>query len=227
MNWKPVVMSVLAMSVLAVGCEKEEKNTKPVPEEKIGTAETSKVKESEKETKETNKTEDKEVASKENAKPEDAKTDPNSNPNNVEKKQSENKNQPVEKPANPATAFNREQASKSIQDSMHQYAKAISDKNLNAYLNSLSPKSPSYADNKALMSNWINEYDLRAKMENVQVLEVTPTNAKVRAVQTLRDMNESEFKDERSTILFEMSNENGWKISNMTIEKTDYLPKQR
>lgn len=38
MNWKPVVMSVLAMSVLAVGCEKEEKNTKPVSEEKIGTA---------------------------------------------------------------------------------------------------------------------------------------------------------------------------------------------
>ncbi|WP_460291945.1 hypothetical protein, partial [Bacillus cereus] len=45
--------------------------------------------------KELYKTEDKEVASKENAKPEDAKTDPNSNPNNVEKKQSENKNQPV------------------------------------------------------------------------------------------------------------------------------------
>lgn len=167
------------------------------------------------------------MATKENAKPEDAKTDPNSKPNNVEQKPSENKNQQVEKPANPAPAFNREQASKSIQDSMHQYAKAISDKNLNAYLNRLSPKSPSYADNKALMSNWINEYDLRAKMENVQVLEVTPTNAKVRAVQTLRDMNESEFKDERSTILFEMSNENGWKISNMTIEKTDYLPKQR
>ncbi|GAB6548749.1 hypothetical protein bcgnr5378_08860 [Bacillus cereus] len=225
MNWKPVVMSVLAMSVLAVGCEKEEKNTKPVSEEKIGTAETSKP--NEKETKETNKIEDKEVTSKENAKPEDAKTDPNSKPNNVEQKPSGNKNQQVEKPANPAPAFNREQASKSIQDSMHQYAKAISDKNLNAYLNSLSPKSPSYADNKALMSNWINEYDLRAKMENVQVLEVTPTNAKVRAVQTLRDMNESEFKDERSTILFEMSNENGWKISNMTIEKTDYLPKQR
>lgn len=122
-----------------------------------------------------------------------------------------------------ASTFDKEAAVSDIQTVIQKYAQAISGKNVTAYLETLSPQSPNYKDNEALMRMWSQQYDLEAKVESIQVTEATEKAAKVRAVQILRNQNDMEFKDERSTILFDMSYEDTWKIKGMTIEKTEYL----
>jgi len=102
----------------------------------------------------------------------------------------------------------------------------MNEENLEAAMNTIHPKSPSYPATESMMKQIFERYDLNYKIESIKVLEQNDQEAKVEFTQITTKLKGPDFKNNKTTGIHTMRKDgNSWKVYSTEMVKVDFLDK--
>ncbi|MGE5436215.1 MAG: hypothetical protein ACM3O3_03225 [Syntrophothermus sp.] len=102
--------------------------------------------------------------------------------------------------------------------------KAAEEENVDAYLKTIDPNSPSYVMTKSVMTNLFNIYDLEYKLIDASVLEIDEQSAKVRVVFTTRKIKGPQFNNNKVSAVHYLTKVNDeWKINSSVVNNIESI----
>lgn len=106
--------------------------------------------------------------------------------------------------------------------------KAAQEEDLEAYLATIHPESPSYQQTRELVGRLFNDFDLSYELIELKLLAKTEDEARVEFVQKTRKLRGPEFQDNQVVGVHLLKKSDGrWKIMSTEIKKVEYLdPKE-
>lgn len=100
----------------------------------------------------------------------------------------------------------------------------LQEENLEGALSTMHPESPQYSSSRAVMEQVFELYELEYEIEEIEVLEVTGNEAKIRAVQVTRRIEGPELADKRVVAVHTLrKTEGGWKLYESEHESSETL----
>ncbi len=103
-------------------------------------------------------------------------------------------------------------------------ADAMNTENLEGYMSTIDPESPSYEGTKKMLEGMFAAYDLAATIESAKILKYKSSEAAVEIVQLTKKKSGPEFRDNRLKMISTfIRTDDGWKMSKSDIIKTEYL----
>lgn len=101
--------------------------------------------------------------------------------------------------------------------------KAINDKKINDYMSSFIKETDTYKSEKNEMTRYLQNYTVKASIEDEKVLNRTSKDAQVQYVVNTEKVKGPSFLDNKALYVSNLQNVNGeWKISSENILKTEY-----
>lgn len=101
---------------------------------------------------------------------------------------------------------------------------AMNDEDVDAYMESISASSDLFEATKQQMQAIFSMYDLEVSIEEIEVIEVNDTDAKVRVKQKTINNNDADFQTNVTTAVHTLSKVDGeWKIVMTSIENTEFM----
>lgn len=112
-----------------------------------------------------------------------------------------------------------------IKDLVNKNADYLNEEDLDGYISTLNLPSSELEEQKDLLSQIFQIYDLNIEIESIDIEEIKDDSAKTRIVQTTKKIDgEKPFQDNRLELRHTLTKiEDEWKISNTEILNTEYL----
>ena len=112
-----------------------------------------------------------------------------------------------------------------IRELLQENVQALEAEDLDAAMNTIHPDSPQIANTRKITEQFFEDYDLDYEADNLEVLDLSESDATVRIVQTTKKKTGAEFRDNVTTAIHSLKKQNGkWKFFNLLeIENVEYL----
>lgn len=121
-------------------------------------------------------------------------------------------------------SFDQISAEQELIDVMYDSLATLQDEDVYGYMAYLSLSPENYQYNLEFNQKLAEIYDLSYVLEDIEVLEVNPTTAKVKVTQTTTKIDGPEFDDNRSTFIHNMVLKDGeWKFESTEILSTEKM----
>jgi hypothetical protein len=106
---------------------------------------------------------------------------------------------------------------------IEQQFKALNERNTEAYMATVDPKSPGFKATKTTISEVFKRH-LKYEATKIEILGISGNEAKVRIEQTTTKIKKIPFRDNRMVILHTLRKSNGaWKFFSTELENVQYL----
>lgn len=122
-------------------------------------------------------------------------------------------------------AQNKSQDRASIEKLLKENLKAYQTEDLNKLMDSIHPNSPVREQTEELSQMAFSLYDLEHQYSNLEIIELSDSEATIQVTQTVKKISGSDFKDNRVTSIQILKKYNGqWKFFDLlAIENIEYL----
>lgn len=113
----------------------------------------------------------------------------------------------------------------SIEKLIEENLKAYQKENINALMASIHPRSPVRKETEELSKMVFSLYDLEYEYSNLEILELSGSEATIQMTQTTKKIKGSDFRDNRVTSIQTLKKDNGqWKFFDLlAIKDLEYL----
>ena len=102
--------------------------------------------------------------------------------------------------------------------------KALNEENIGAYMATLDRSSPGFAQTKPLVQKLFRTYDLKYKIDKIEVVKASAGEIELRITQTTRKIRGPEFNDNRMVATHTLKAVQGeWKIYDTQVEDVESL----
>lgn len=102
----------------------------------------------------------------------------------------------------------------------------LNDENIEAAMNTVHPKSPSYPATESMMKQIFERYDLSYKIESIKVLEQNDKEVKVEFTQITKKLKGPEFKNNKATGIHILKKDgDSWKVYSTQMVNVEFLDK--
>lgn len=109
-------------------------------------------------------------------------------------------------------------------EAVYQNLEAANTEDLEGYMDTIHPDSPYFASTRTTMQNIFATYDLSYDITDIELLEQTDTEARVRFTLVTERITGPEFNDNIVNGVFNMRIDNGvWKIYDQTLDEVEYI----
>jgi hypothetical protein len=95
---------------------------------------------------------------------------------------------------------------------------------LEGAMSTMHPESPIYSETRTVLEQVFDLYELEYELEEVEIVEMGDSQAKIRAVQVTRRVNGPELEDARVTAIHTIRmTDDGWKLYDSVAESSEPL----
>lgn len=102
--------------------------------------------------------------------------------------------------------------------------RALEDEDLEGYMSTLSSDSPGFGWTKTSLRYSFDKYDLDYEIEEITITDMSETKAHVKVIKTIKPVNNSDFKPNRTEAIHTLIKKNGeWKIAKSEMLGFEYL----
>lgn len=111
-----------------------------------------------------------------------------------------------------------------IRELVNKQLKALNEKNIVAYMDTVDKQSPGYELTKELLMEVYKTYDLKYELNSLEFIRISANEARVRMIQTTTKLKGPEFRNNKLTSINILNKRNGqWKMDSTETEKIEYL----
>ena len=124
-----------------------------------------------------------------------------------------------------ATGCGADPEEEAVKQVLEDQVKYLRNEDLEGVMLTIHPESPLYAQTRDQLKIVFEQFDLEYDLDDVEVVEMSDNQAKVRAVRTTRKLSGPEgIKDTRKTELYTLrKSESGWGVYESQTESTENL----
>jgi murein L,D-transpeptidase YcbB/YkuD len=113
---------------------------------------------------------------------------------------------------------------KDIKAVFYKSLKALNEENIAAYLATIHPQAPDYAQSKELLTTLFAHYDIKYEINSIDIIKISENEATVRLVQTTKKIRGPEFKNNKLETLNILKKVKGqWKFYSTQPESVEFL----
>lgn len=122
-------------------------------------------------------------------------------------------------------AQNKDQDKASIEKLIDYSIKVYETEDINALMTLMHPNSPIKSETEEISKIAFSMYDLDHEYSNLEILELSDTEATIQMTQTTKKLSGSDFKDNRVTSIQTLRKHNGqWKFFDLlSVQNIEYL----
>ncbi|MBD1834627.1 nuclear transport factor 2 family protein [Cyanobacteria bacterium FACHB-472] len=111
-----------------------------------------------------------------------------------------------------------------IRELVNKQFKALNEKNLLAYMDTVDKESTGYEFTKELLIEIYKTYELKYELNSLEFVSISANEARVRMIQTTTKLKGPEFRNNKLTSINILKKRNGqWRMDSTETEKIEYL----